>query len=126
MSYVGHPFKGRQRVFACDTEVANIEVKEQTPVGHGTVICFSVYAGPDADFNVTGAGGAQPRLWVDLMGFLRARWGAGWGVRCCRACEQGWRSADGWCGITWCVQFAWQPASAHSAAAIQHVPASRV
>lgn len=40
-----------RRYFACDTEVAFIEVKEQTPVGHGAVVCFSIYGGPDINFN---------------------------------------------------------------------------
>lgn len=30
---------------AIDTEVSHIDVAEQTPVGHGNVICFSVYCG---------------------------------------------------------------------------------
>jgi len=37
--------------FACDTEVAGIDIKKQSPVGHGTVICFSIYAGPWADLS---------------------------------------------------------------------------
>lgn len=39
------------RVFAVDTEVADIEVKEESPVGHGRVICFSVYCGQGTDFD---------------------------------------------------------------------------
>ncbi|KAG2498231.1 hypothetical protein HYH03_003981 [Edaphochlamys debaryana] len=38
------------RYFACDTEVAYIDVTTQTPVGHGVVLCFSVYGGDDLDF----------------------------------------------------------------------------
>lgn len=58
----------RERYFACDTEVAGIDITNQSPVGHGTVVCFSIYAGPDADFNVNNdpPGVKQPRLWVDL------------------------------------------------------------
>jgi DNA polymerase-1 len=71
---------------AIDTEVAHIEVSDQTPVGHGEVTCFSVYCGPEVDFSadakVSGEkdassssssspkkGGAKPRslLWVDTM-----------------------------------------------------------
>ncbi len=49
------------RVFAVDTEVSNIEVTEQSPVGNGIVICASVYGGPDLDF------GNGPRLWIDNL-----------------------------------------------------------
>mmetsp|Transcript_24591 Transcript_24591/g.80380 ORF Transcript_24591/g.80380 Transcript_24591/m.80380 type:complete len:825 (-) Transcript_24591:45-2519(-) len=45
---------------ALDTEVV-IDVKKETPVGHGHLICFSVYCGPDVDF-----GRGFARLWVDL------------------------------------------------------------
>ena len=41
---------------AVDTEVADIDVADQTPVGHGVVTCFSVFCGPDVDF-APGAGG---------------------------------------------------------------------
>jgi hypothetical protein len=72
--------------FACDTEVAGIDVKTQSPVGHGTVICFSIYAHPQADFSAamsssSRAGGVVAaaaadvqrsglvnRIWVDLAG----------------------------------------------------------
>ena len=50
----------RTRYFGCDTEVAFIEVKEQSPVGHGAVICFSVYGGPDINFN----------MWVSVWGLI--------------------------------------------------------
>jgi hypothetical protein len=55
--------------FACDTEVAGIEVKEESPVGHGTVICFSIYAGPWVNFNLDSDDPAkwQSRVWVDLV-----------------------------------------------------------
>ena len=41
---------------AVDTEVADIDVADQTLVGHGVVTCFSVFCGPDVDF-APGAGG---------------------------------------------------------------------
>ena len=47
------------RVVAWDTETINIEVKEESPVGKGTIICASVFAGPDIDF------GSGPRLFID-------------------------------------------------------------
>ncbi|EGG16650.1 mitochondrial DNA polymerase A [Cavenderia fasciculata] len=47
---------------ACDTEVIDIDVKEQSPIGHGKIICFSIYCGPDIDF------GTGSRIWVDILG----------------------------------------------------------
>jgi len=47
--------------FACDTEVIGVDVKNESPVGKGQVICFSVYCGEDVDF------GNGPRLWVDTL-----------------------------------------------------------
>eukprot|EP00471_Norrisiella_sphaerica_P011153 CAMPEP_0184502572 /NCGR_PEP_ID=MMETSP0113_2-20130426/50732_1 /TAXON_ID=91329 /ORGANISM="Norrisiella sphaerica, Strain BC52" /LENGTH=1086 /DNA_ID=CAMNT_0026891819 /DNA_START=240 /DNA_END=3500 /DNA_ORIENTATION=- len=49
---------------ACDTEVADIDVKKVGPVGNGRVICVSIYSGPDVDFG----GGKGKALWVDTMG----------------------------------------------------------
>jgi len=54
------------RYHALDTEVSHIDVTCQTPVGHGNVICFSVFAGPDVNFAKPG----EPKkslLWVDLL-----------------------------------------------------------
>jgi hypothetical protein len=48
--------------FACDTEVIGVDVKKESPVGKGQVICFSIYCGEDIDF------GNGPRLWVDTLG----------------------------------------------------------
>jgi hypothetical protein len=55
--------------FAVDTEVAGIDIKEESPVGHGAVVCLSIYAGPWANFNPDRSSGAtrQPRVWVDLL-----------------------------------------------------------
>jgi DNA polymerase I-like protein with 3'-5' exonuclease and polymerase domains len=53
--------------FAVDTEVAGIDIKEESPVGHGAVVCLSVYAGPWANFNPDAAGPRQPRVWIDLL-----------------------------------------------------------
>jgi DNA polymerase-1 len=47
------------RIHAWDTETINIDAKEQSPVGNGTIICASVFAGPDLDF------GSGPRLFID-------------------------------------------------------------
>uniref|UniRef100_J3MQT9 DNA-directed DNA polymerase n=1 Tax=Oryza brachyantha TaxID=4533 RepID=J3MQT9_ORYBR len=57
--------KYRGFIHACDTEVANIDVKEETPVGHGEVICFSIYSGHfdgQADF-----GNGKTCIWVDVL-----------------------------------------------------------
>ncbi|KAK4744111.1 hypothetical protein SAY87_010423 [Trapa incisa] len=49
-------------VHACDTEVAKIDVKQETPVDHGEVICFSIYSGPCADY-----GNGKSCIWVDVL-----------------------------------------------------------
>ncbi|KAH9803498.1 hypothetical protein KPL71_001787 [Citrus sinensis] len=54
--------KYKHLVHACDTEVAKIDVKQETPVDHGEVICFSIYSGPEADF-----GSGKSCIWVDLL-----------------------------------------------------------
>ncbi|KAL2316776.1 hypothetical protein Fmac_030652 [Flemingia macrophylla] len=54
--------KYRHLVYACDTEVAKIDVKQETPVDHGEIICFSIYASPEADF-----GGGKSCIWVDVL-----------------------------------------------------------
>ncbi|XP_057464463.1 DNA polymerase I A, chloroplastic/mitochondrial-like [Actinidia eriantha] len=54
--------KYRHRVHACDTEVANIDVKLETPVDHGEIICFSIYSGPEANF-----GDGKSCIWVDVL-----------------------------------------------------------
>ncbi|XP_047336760.1 DNA polymerase I A, chloroplastic/mitochondrial-like isoform X2 [Impatiens glandulifera] len=52
----------KDHVFACDTEVANIDVKQETPVNHGEVTCFSIYCEPKVDF-----GGGKTCIWVDIL-----------------------------------------------------------
>ncbi|CAN6236396.1 unnamed protein product [Urochloa humidicola] len=57
--------KYRNFMHACDTEVANIDVKKETPVGHGKITCFSIYssiAGAEADF-----GNGKTCIWVDVL-----------------------------------------------------------
>jgi len=46
---------------ACDTEVAEIDLSSQGPVGNGEVICFSIFSGPDVDFGE----GPNTALWVE-------------------------------------------------------------
>ena len=54
-----------QLIFACDTEVMDIDLKEVGPVGNGYVTCLSVYAGPDFDFGL--GNGPGTTLWVDNL-----------------------------------------------------------
>ena len=53
--------KLRGRAHAQDVESIDIDVKTQSPVTHGRIICFSVFCGKDVDF------GNGPRLWVDTL-----------------------------------------------------------
>lgn len=52
----------KDRYHACDTECIGIDIKNQSPVGYGTVICASIYCGPDVDF------GNGSRIWIDNLG----------------------------------------------------------
>ncbi len=56
----------RPMYHACDTEVAYIDVSDQTPVGHGVVTCFSVFIGPDVNFAAPGES-KRSLLWVDTL-----------------------------------------------------------
>ncbi|VVA98990.1 unnamed protein product [Arabis nemorensis] len=53
----------RNLVHACDTEVSRIDVKSETPVDHGELICFSIYCGSEAVF-----GDGKSCIWVDVLG----------------------------------------------------------
>lgn len=37
-------------------------MKQETPVDHGELICFSIYSGPEADF-----GDGKSCVWVDVL-----------------------------------------------------------
>ncbi|CDP05771.1 unnamed protein product [Coffea canephora] len=52
----------RHMVHACDTEVSKIDVKQETPVDHGEIVCCSIYCGPEANF-----GNGKSCIWVDLL-----------------------------------------------------------
>ncbi|VAH38191.1 unnamed protein product [Triticum turgidum subsp. durum] len=57
--------KYKSFIHACDTEVSNIDVKQETPVGHGDVTCFSIYSASsdaEADF-----GNGKTCIWVDVL-----------------------------------------------------------
>ncbi|KAJ0975125.1 hypothetical protein J5N97_017090 [Dioscorea zingiberensis] len=42
--------------------VSKIDVKQETPVDHGEIICFSIYSGPEVDF-----GDGKSCIWVDVL-----------------------------------------------------------
>ena len=49
------------RYFACDTEVVDIDLDVQGPVGHGRVISATIFAGPHLDY------GNGPHLFIDNL-----------------------------------------------------------
>lgn len=51
-----------EAIWACDTEVIDIDIKEQSPVGNGKVICVSIYGGDAIDF------GSGSTLWIENAG----------------------------------------------------------
>ncbi|KAI8552791.1 hypothetical protein RHMOL_Rhmol06G0295500 [Rhododendron molle] len=55
-------FHVRERLVRIYEKVAKIDVKQETPVDHGEMICFSIYSGPEADF-----GNGKSCIWVDLL-----------------------------------------------------------
>ncbi|XP_078162399.1 DNA polymerase I A, chloroplastic-like [Carex rostrata] len=57
--------KYRNFIHGCDTEATKIDVKQETPVNHGELICFSIYShnsDMQADF-----GNGKPCIWVDVL-----------------------------------------------------------
>lgn len=48
--------------FNISLQVAKIDVKQETPVDHGEIICFSIYSGPGVDF-----GNGKSCLWIDVL-----------------------------------------------------------
>ncbi|GLE00647.1 hypothetical protein PINS_up009404 [Pythium insidiosum] len=52
---------GPSHFHACDTEVADIDIKAVGPVGNGKVTCLSLYSGPDVDY------GNGPYVWIDNL-----------------------------------------------------------
>ncbi|KAF5178143.1 Dna polymerase i a protein [Thalictrum thalictroides] len=52
----------RDNVHACDTEVAKIDVKKETPVDHGEIISLSIFSGSKVDF-----GNGKCCIWVDVL-----------------------------------------------------------
>ena len=52
--------------------MAFIDIKKQSPCGHGKVICFSIYGGEDLDFGLGPLEGRckKSQLWIDTY-FLK-------------------------------------------------------
>jgi DNA polymerase I len=48
-----------ERIHAWDTETIDLEVRTESPVGKGRILCAQCFAGPDLDF------GNGPRLFID-------------------------------------------------------------
>ena len=42
--------------------MSTIDVKLETPVDHGQIICFSIYSGKDVDY-----GNGKNCIWVDVL-----------------------------------------------------------
>ncbi|KAK9789941.1 hypothetical protein WJX73_004973 [Symbiochloris irregularis] len=67
--------KYKDQLFACDTETKDFDISNQSPCGHGVVICLSISGGPSLDFRDlaahAGSNGAavqkQDTLWIDVM-----------------------------------------------------------
>ncbi|TVU43034.1 hypothetical protein EJB05_09465 [Eragrostis curvula] len=58
--------KYKNFIHACDAQVANINVKEETPVGHGEVICFSIYS-ENSNAEAADFGNQKTCVWVDVL-----------------------------------------------------------
>jgi DNA polymerase-1 len=55
-------YKHKDRVHAWDTETTGVNIKEESPVGKGRVICASAFIGPEVNF------GSGPKLFLDNYG----------------------------------------------------------
>ncbi|RLM60798.1 hypothetical protein C2845_PM14G04030 [Panicum miliaceum] len=58
--------KYKNFIHACDMEVANIDVKDETPVGHGQVTCFSIYSA-NSNAQVADFGNGKTCISVDVL-----------------------------------------------------------
>ncbi|KAL0051060.1 hypothetical protein WJX82_001248 [Trebouxia sp. C0006] len=61
----------KHMIFACDTEVKDIDLSKESPCGHGFVTCFSIYGGTVdnevCNFAADENAPRQDQLWVDTM-----------------------------------------------------------
>lgn len=62
ISAVNTLYKYKDRVHAWDTETIDVNIKEESPVGKGKVICASAFIGPEVNF------GSGPKLFLDNYG----------------------------------------------------------
>ncbi|CAL4893473.1 unnamed protein product [Urochloa decumbens] len=58
--------KYKSFIHACHTEVAQIDAKEKTPVGHREVICFTIYSA-NSDAQAADFGNGKTCIWVDVL-----------------------------------------------------------
>ncbi|KAL6596139.1 hypothetical protein ACP70R_047503 [Stipagrostis hirtigluma subsp. patula] len=58
--------KYKSFIHACHPEVADIDAKKKTPVGHGEVICFSIYSA-NSDVQAADFGNGKTCIWVDVL-----------------------------------------------------------
>jgi len=58
--------KYKSFIHACHTQVADIDAKKMTPVGHGEVICFSIYSA-NSDVQAADFGNGKTCIWVDVL-----------------------------------------------------------
>jgi len=58
-------YENKSKVCAWDTESIGIDVKEESPVGKGQVICASAFCGPEVDF-----GSGPSTLFISSLGLF--------------------------------------------------------
>lgn len=54
--------KKTENIVAWDTETIDLDIKNETPVGKGKIICASFFAGPELNF------GKGPKVFIDNFG----------------------------------------------------------
>lgn len=62
ISAINTLYQFKDRVHAWDTETINVNIKEESPVGKGKVICASAFIGPEVNF------GSGPKLFLNNYG----------------------------------------------------------
>jgi len=55
-------YENIHRVHSWDTETIDVDIKKESPVGKGKILCASCFIGPDVDF------GNGPKLFIDNFG----------------------------------------------------------